>query len=132
MESVYTVRKHLLKEAFMVTIDLKVAYLHITFCSEHQGLLCFAFLTELEVQHWQFCALPFALVASPRVFTKILAEVIFHLQLQGIAPILLVYNQSGISCFMTSRGGKSHYSGGSVLRGLRGGVILGPSFNLLG
>lgn len=81
----------------MATIDLKDAYLHIPILTEHQAFLRFAIRTDQGTQHWQFQALPFGLGASPRVFTKSLAEVVLHLQGISLIPYLdylLVYNLS--------------------------------------
>lgn len=65
----------------MVRLDLKDAYLHVPTDSKHQKFLRF----RQSIQHWQFKVLPFGLAASPRIFTKVLAEVVSFLHLQGVA-----------------------------------------------
>ena len=71
----------------MITLDLKDAYLHVPISPKHQKFLRFAVQTRQGVRHWQFKALPFGLAARPRIFTKVLAEVVSFLHLQGIALI---------------------------------------------
>lgn len=40
-----------------------------------------------KVFHWQFRVLPFGLATIPRIFTKVLAESVAFLHLQGIVLI---------------------------------------------
>lgn len=87
METIYSVRKNLVKDVFMTTLDLGDAYLHVTIFPEHKAFLRFAGVTQEGVFHWQFEALPFGLAASPRIFTNIQAEAVTHLHLQGMAVI---------------------------------------------
>lgn len=90
MESIYSVRKHLLKDAFMATIYLRDIYPDVLIALEHQSPLRFAILMNQGIQHWQFRApppSPFGLAASSRVFTKVLAEAVAYLHLQGISLI---------------------------------------------
>lgn len=67
----------------LTTLDLRDAYLHVPIFPEHQAFLRFVVVTQEGVFYWQFKALPFWLVASPRIFTKILAEAVTHLHLPG-------------------------------------------------
>ena len=99
MENVYSLRGLLLEGVFMVTIDLRDAYLHVPICLDHQRFLRFALASAQGIQHWQFSALPFGLASSPRVFTKVLAEVMAFLHLKGISLVpylddLLLFNLS--------------------------------------
>jgi len=56
---------------WMVTIDLKDAYLTVPVSKEHQPLLSF----EWKKRYFQFQVLPFGLASAPRVFTKLLKPV---------------------------------------------------------
>lgn len=70
MESIYSIRKPLLKGAFMATIDLRDVYLHVPIALEHQSLLMFLILLSKGIQHSQFQALPFILTASNSGYSK--------------------------------------------------------------
>ena len=87
MESIYTVRALLPLNCFMVSLDLRDAYLHVPFAENSQSYLRLAVDLEGTIVHLQFQALPFGLSSSPRIFTKILAEPIAFLRLQGISII---------------------------------------------
>lgn len=68
----------------MVTIDLKDAYLHIPIFQEHQILLCFAQTKASNIVSSAPCP---SVWGPAHESTKILAEVISHFHLQGIALI---------------------------------------------
>lgn len=72
---------HLLNEGvWMVTLDLKDAYFHITIAQEHRKFLQFT----LGDEHYQFTALPFGISSAPRVFTNTMAVVISYLHTRGV------------------------------------------------
>lgn len=68
------------KDAWLASIDLKDAYLHVSICPQHCRFLHFA----VGSAHYQFKILPFGLLTAPRVFTKIMAVVVAFLRLPGI------------------------------------------------
>lgn len=72
------------KGVWMVTLDLKDAYFHITIALEHRKYLRFT----LGDDHYQFKALPFGITSAPRVFTKTMAVVISYLHTRGIMIFL--------------------------------------------
>lgn len=84
MDSIFTVRNMLTKECFMASIDLRGACLHIPIAPQFLRL---AVNMGREVLHLQFRALPFGLSSAPQVFTKVMAEALTPLHLQGIAVI---------------------------------------------
>ncbi|XP_040196517.1 uncharacterized protein LOC120929266 [Rana temporaria] len=87
MESIFTVRALLPQNCFMVSLDLRDAYLHVPIAEGSQEFLRLAIDLGTSVVHLQFQALPFGLSSSPRVFTKVLAEPIAFLRLQGVGII---------------------------------------------
>ncbi|XP_078516602.1 uncharacterized protein LOC144781565 [Lissotriton helveticus] len=80
MTSLQEVLPQLQTGDFMVTIDLKDAYLHIPMNRKHKHMLRFT----IGESHYQFTTLAFGLKSAPRVFTKCLAAVAAHLRRQGI------------------------------------------------
>ncbi len=69
---------------WMVSLDLKDAYLHVPIHLSHWHFLRFALMNaagELIAYHWK--VLPLGLATAPRVFTKILAPVAAHWYMQG-------------------------------------------------
>ncbi len=68
----------------MVSLDLKDAHLHVPIHPSHWRYLRIALRNqagELIVYQWK--VLPFGLATAPRVFTKLLAPLAAHLNLQG-------------------------------------------------
>ncbi|KAE8636869.1 hypothetical protein XENTR_v10003178 [Xenopus tropicalis] len=63
---------------FLVTLDIKDAYLHVPIFPPHWKFLRFAF----KNRHFQFTSLPFGLTSAPRIFTKIMAAA---LRSQGVS-----------------------------------------------
>ena len=61
-------------------IDLQDAYFHVSIHLSHSKYLRFQFNKTI----YQFCSLPFGLSTAPRTFTKCMAPVAAHPQLQGI------------------------------------------------
>ncbi|XP_073489937.1 uncharacterized protein [Aquarana catesbeiana] len=87
METIFTVRALLPHNCFMVSLDLRDAYLHVPIAEASQRFLRLAVDVGGTTVHLQFQALPFGLFSSPRIFTKVLAEVMAFLRLQGISVI---------------------------------------------
>ncbi|CAJ0960520.1 unnamed protein product [Ranitomeya imitator] len=67
--------------------DLKDAYYHVPIHEDFQKFLIVAVSMEGSIHHFQFRALPFGLSAAPRVFTKLVAEVMAHLRESDILII---------------------------------------------
>ncbi|XP_068115427.1 uncharacterized protein [Hyperolius riggenbachi] len=84
MENIYSVRSLLQGREFFVAIDLQDAYLHIPIAESHQKFLRFAVRIGRPVYHFQFQALPFGIASAPRIFTKVLSEVMKVIRQQGI------------------------------------------------
>ncbi|KAM4028388.1 heterogeneous nuclear ribonucleoproteins A2/B1 isoform 1-T1 [Anomaloglossus baeobatrachus] len=71
----------------MASIDLKDAYFHVPVHPGHRQYLRFAVLHGEEVLHFQFNVLPFGISSAPRIFSKIMAEVVAFIRLQGICLV---------------------------------------------
>ncbi|KAG8579388.1 hypothetical protein GDO81_010859 [Engystomops pustulosus] len=85
MESIKSATPLIGKNYFLCTIDLKDAYYHVPICQDHQKYLRFTVRSPGgKILHFQFKALPFGISSAPRIFTKIMAEVVAHLRLKGI------------------------------------------------
>ncbi|XP_065195411.1 uncharacterized protein LOC135826738 [Sycon ciliatum] len=85
MEGIATLRELLIKNDFMVKVDLTDAYLSMPV---HPTLR--RFLTvQWQSRQYQFAAVPFGLASAPRQFTKLLHPVITCLRQQGVR--LVVY-----------------------------------------
>lgn len=102
MESLRSVVASLEQGEFLVSIDIKDAYLHIPIAESHQRFLRFA----VGSAHFQFIALPFGLATAPRVFTKVLAPLMALLRARGIAVIpylddLLIKAPSQSDCLVS-------------------------------
>lgn len=85
--------------AFLATLDLKDAYLHVPIRPQSRQLLRFAVRGPRGIVHFQFVALPFGLSSAPRIFTKILAEALGPLKEKGVPVVpypddLLFYGPS--------------------------------------
>ncbi|KAG8538770.1 hypothetical protein GDO81_022103 [Engystomops pustulosus] len=88
MESVRTATQLIHTDSYMCTLDLKDAYYHVPIHPSSQRFLRFSVLSpEGSVLHFQFRALPFGISSAPRVFTKIMVEVVAFLRLQDISII---------------------------------------------
>ncbi|KAG8583453.1 hypothetical protein GDO81_008420 [Engystomops pustulosus] len=85
MESIKSATPLIGKNYFLCTIDLKDAYYHVPICQDHQKYLRFTVRSPGgKILHFQFKALPFGISSAPRIFTKIMAEVVAYLRLKGI------------------------------------------------
>lgn len=87
METVFTIKNLLYPNCFMATLDLRDAYLHIPIHPAFQKFLRLAVKTGMGTRHFQFQALPFGLSSAPRIFTKVLGEVLAPLRLKAITVI---------------------------------------------
>lgn len=105
METIASTVNLLKKDCFMASLDLQDAYFHIPIEAESQKYLRFAVARGSEVLHFQFRALPFGLSSSPRVFTKLMAEVMafFHREEILIVPYLDDFLVIGNSANQVSR-----------------------------
>jgi len=74
------VRQVIFKEAWIVTLDLKSAYWHVSIHPKFQPLLGF----KIEDQSYQFRAMLFGLNIAPSVFTKLCSVNIKELRIKGI------------------------------------------------
>jgi len=86
MEVVHLLKDLLQKGDWMVTTDLKDAYLSVPVAQEHRSFLRFTWGCQL----FQFQCLPFGLSTARRVFTKIIKPVIALLRQQGIWVIIFL------------------------------------------
>ncbi|XP_071973456.1 uncharacterized protein [Engystomops pustulosus] len=81
MESIKSTTPLINHNAFLCTLNLRDAYYHIPIHADSQKFLRFAVLSPSgEESHFQFTALPFGLSSAPRVFTKVMAEVVKYLR----------------------------------------------------
>jgi hypothetical protein len=80
MESLRTVKKAVQVGDWLVSIDLKDAYLHVPIRPVHWKYLRF----KMAGQAYQWKVLPFGLSSAPRVFSKVLAPLVAWARLQGI------------------------------------------------
>lgn len=80
MTSVQSILPLLSKGVWMVTLDLKDTYFHISIAPSHRRFLHFA----IGDAHYHFKALPFGLASAPRIFTKVMAPIVAYLHRQGV------------------------------------------------
>ena len=71
MEGIHSLKSLLLREDWLIKIDLKDAYFSIPVSQVHRKFLCF----QGGDKHYQFNCLPFGLASAPWVFTKTLRPV---------------------------------------------------------
>lgn len=84
MEDHRTAAKLVPQDGFLATIDLKEAYFLVPIHKNHQKYLRF----EFDGQVYQFKVLPYGLSSAPRVFTKIMKEVINCLRDRGHRSVI--------------------------------------------
>ena len=73
----------LVKDCFMVSIDIRHAYHTIPIAEEHQKFLRFIWKEKI----FQYTCLPFGLSSAPRIFTKVLKPVFARLRMLGFVNI---------------------------------------------
>jgi len=83
MEGLHTPRDMVLEGDRTAKIDLSDAYLTVPVHKESQRYLAFRWKDRTYV----WTALPFGLTSAPRVFTKVMREVMKHLRARGICII---------------------------------------------
>ena len=86
MEGAGMLRDLLQRNDWLVSIDLKDAYLSILIAERDRKFLRFLW----EEQIYEFRCLPFGLSSAPRVFTKLLKPVMALLRRQGIRTIIFL------------------------------------------
>lgn len=101
MEDARTVKRLLIRDCFMASIDLKDAYYLISINRDHRKFLRFSFGGKT----FQFNCLPFGLCTAPCVFTKLLKPLAHHLRLKGISSVIylddiLVFGKTKEECSM--------------------------------
>ena len=74
---------------WVVSIDLKDAYLHVPIHEASRHLLRFSIRDKGKLRTFQFRALPFGLSSAPRIFTRMILPVGHHVHM--LAMILLQY-----------------------------------------
>lgn len=84
MEDHRTASKLIPKDGFLATIDLKEAYLSIPVHPAHRKYLRFHF----EGIIYEFTAMPYGLSIAPRVFSKIMKEVVTFLRSRGLQSVI--------------------------------------------
>ena len=80
------IRDLLQRKYWMVSIDLKDAYLSVPISPQHRKFLRFPWKDSL----FEFQCLPFGLTSAPRVFTKLLKPVMALLRQKGIRCIIFL------------------------------------------
>ncbi|XP_044153533.1 uncharacterized protein LOC122940815 [Bufo gargarizans] len=84
METIKSTTQILPQDCFMATVDLQDAYYHVPIYHRHQCFLRIAIYYQGRLSHFQFTALSFGLSSAPRVFSKIMSDVMKFLHLQGV------------------------------------------------
>ncbi|XP_066429301.1 uncharacterized protein [Eleutherodactylus coqui] len=87
METIRTATPLIARDNVMATIDLKDAYFHIPIYANSQKFLRFALRVEGEIRHFQFVCLPFGISSAPRIFSKVVMEMVAFLRNQGVMII---------------------------------------------
>lgn len=84
METLHSILLTLQQNDWLVSVDLKDAYLHVPIHADYHKYLRFAYRDALgNLQVFQWVVLPFGHTSSPRVFTKILVPVVRYVHSQG-------------------------------------------------
>ena len=86
MEGVGAVRSIVQEGDWMVSVDLKDAYLSVVMAKQHRKFLRF----EWENKLFEFNCLPFGLSSAPRIFTKLLKPVMALLRRQGTRIVIFL------------------------------------------
>ena len=86
MEGIQMVKELLRKDDWMVSVDLKDAYLSVPVASDHRKYLRFRWKNQI----YEFQCLPFGLSSAPRTFTKMLKPVMAILRQRGMRSIVFI------------------------------------------
>lgn len=84
MEDHRTAARLLPRSGFMANIDLKEAYLLVPIVKKHRKYLRF----EFDGNCYEFNAMPYGLSVAPRVFTKLMKELMNHLRSKGYMSVI--------------------------------------------
>lgn len=90
MEDYRTASKLIPTNGYLATIDLKEAYLLLSMSETDRKYLRFEFNNPDIQNHkitYEFTAMPYGLCVAPRVFTKLMTEVITHLRKNGYKSV---------------------------------------------
>ncbi|XP_073412144.1 uncharacterized protein [Dendrobates tinctorius] len=103
MESIRSTIKLLFPNCVVAGIDLKDAYYHLPIHNRYQKYLRVAVVFDGKVRHFQYTAMPFGLSTAPRIFTKVMAEVMAYVRQKDtlIVPYLddfLIIGNSDTQC----------------------------------
>lgn len=89
MEDHRTASKLIPKNGFLATIDLKEAYLLVPIKKSFRKYLRFQFKNnKSDLITYEFNAMPYGLSIAPRVFTKIMKEVMTYLRCKGHKSVI--------------------------------------------
>lgn len=90
MEDYRTASKLIPQDGYLATIDLKEAYLLVPIIKSDRKYLRFNFQppNSNDLVTYEFTAMPYGLSVAPRVFTKIMKEVIAYLRKQGHKSVI--------------------------------------------
>lgn len=89
MEDHRTASKLIPQDGYLATVDLKEAYFLIPIRQSDRKYLRFQFENEnSELVTYEFTAMPYGLSVAPRVFTKIMKEVITSLRSRGFKSVI--------------------------------------------
>jgi len=80
MESAITIMRSLKKGDWVVSVDVKDAYLHVPIQQSFQKFLLFALLGKV----YKFLVLPFGIATAPYVFTRIVGAMADVIHLKGV------------------------------------------------
>ncbi|CAG2257403.1 unnamed protein product [Mytilus edulis] len=103
MEGIHLLKDLLLKNDWMVKIDLTDAYLTLQIAKEHRKYLRFFWQGKIM----EFRSLPFGIAVAPRIFTKLMKVPMTLLRRLGVRLIvylddILIMNQSNQKIFVRS------------------------------
>ncbi|XP_069600694.1 uncharacterized protein [Ranitomeya imitator] len=87
MESVRSTVPLIGQDFVMATIDLQDAYYHVPVHPTYRKFLRFAVTRGEVIDHFQFNVLPFGLSSAPRIFTKVMSEVMAYIRSRRICII---------------------------------------------
>ncbi len=86
METLASILRDLQQGMWMISLDLKDAYLHVPIIPLHRKFLRFALRDQQGILRvYQWAVLPFGLASAPRVCTKMLAPIAAHLHLRNMS-----------------------------------------------